>query len=124
MDATLMSATLSARSTRFGDFWRIGGGRETMSRSVAAPPSSRRPIALAWLERLGGEQRYVERETRIGRGAGNDIRLDHPTISRDHALIRRLDGGYVISDLGSTNGTFVNGQRVYAPRPLSGGDRV
>jgi class 3 adenylate cyclase/tetratricopeptide (TPR) repeat protein len=82
-----------------------------------------RPLALAWLEQAG-ERRYVESETRIGRGEQNDIRLADPSVSRDHALIRRVDGVYLISDLDSANGTFVNDQRVYAPRALSAGDRI
>jgi class 3 adenylate cyclase/tetratricopeptide (TPR) repeat protein len=85
--------------------------------------SSVRPIALAWLEQAG-ERRYVESETRIGRGEQNDVRLDDASVSRDHALIRRVDGVYVISDLDSANGTFVNDQRVHAPRPLAKGDRI
>jgi len=89
-----------------------------------AQVSSRvRPMTLAWLEQAG-ERRYVESETRIGRGEQNDIRLAHASVSRDHAVIRRVDGVYVISDLDSANGTFVNDQRVNAPRPLSTGDRI
>jgi class 3 adenylate cyclase/tetratricopeptide (TPR) repeat protein len=78
---------------------------------------------MAWLEQAG-ERRYVESETRIGRGDHNNIRLNHPSISRDHALIRRVDGAYVLSDLDSANGTFVNGERVYGPQTLAEGDRI
>jgi len=81
-------------------------------------------IALAWLEQAPGERRYVEGETRLGRGEGNNIRLSDRSVSRNHALIRRVEGGYLISDLGSANGTFVNGERVKAPLALSSGDQV
>ena len=84
---------------------------------------SPRPVALAWLERAGN-RRYVESETRIGRGDQNNFQLNDPSISRDHALIRRVEGEYVLSDLDSSNGTFVNGQRVYEARRLAPGDRV
>jgi class 3 adenylate cyclase/tetratricopeptide (TPR) repeat protein len=83
-----------------------------------------RPVALAWLEQAGGERRYVESETRIGRGEQNNIRLDDPSVSRNHAIIRRVDGRYLISDLGSANSTFVNDQQVYVTRPLDSGDRI
>src|ERR1700724_4461531 len=86
--------------------------------------TSVRAVELAWLDQAGGERRYVESETRIGRGEQNNVRLTHPSVSRDHALIRRADGSYVISDLGSANGTFVNDERIHVPHSLSAGDRV
>jgi ABC-type multidrug transport system ATPase subunit len=49
----------------------------------------------------------------IGRGSEADIILDHPTISRLHAMIEKKgEHGYIIKDLGSTNGTFLNGSRI------------
>jgi len=62
--------------------------------------------------------------TTIGRVAGNDIVLRNPHVSRQHAQIRREGGRFVIVDLGSTNGTFVNGKRVGAPHWLQDGDQV
>jgi adenylate cyclase len=89
--------------------------------SLAGP--ALRPVALAWLERAG-DRRYVESETRIGRGDRNNFQLNDPSISRDHALIRRVEGDYVLSDLDSSNGTFINDERVFEPRRLATGDRV
>lgn len=48
----------------------------------------------------------------IGRHPHNDIVLDHPTISSRHACITLLGDHALLEDLGSTNGTFVNGKRV------------
>jgi len=59
----------------------------------------------------------------IGRHPHNDITLDHPAISRTHAYLARRDGSYVIEDVGSTNGTFVNGQRIRR-QVLQNGDRI
>jgi ABC transport system ATP-binding/permease protein len=48
----------------------------------------------------------------IGREAGNDIVINHPTVSSMHAEIVKQDGKVLVVDLGSTNGTFVNGMKV------------
>ena len=60
---------------------------------------------------------------RIGREPDNDIVLSDPSVSSHHAELRNVAGGYRIVDLGSTNGTFVNEQRVTAAL-LSEGDIV
>ena len=44
----------------------------------------------------------------IGREAGNDIVLEDPQVSRHHARLTLQGGGYVVEDLGSTNGSFIN----------------
>jgi pSer/pThr/pTyr-binding forkhead associated (FHA) protein len=50
---------------------------------------------------------------KIGRDKSNDIEINEPRISRNHAIITDLGNGtYEIKDLGSTNGTFVNGERI------------
>src|SRR5712692_5358252 len=79
---------------------------------------------MAWLEQPSGERRYVESELRIGRGEQNDLRLNDASVSRYHAFLRRVDGRYLLSDVGSQNGTFVNGRRVHAPSALQSGDRI
>ena len=60
---------------------------------------------------------------RIGRAPDNDIVVSDLSVSRHHAELRRVGEAYQIVDLGSHNGTFVNGQRVSAA-PLSEGDIV
>ena len=63
--------------------------------------------------------------TTIGRTSLNDLVVDHPAVSRKHAGIRRDRDGYWISDLGSKNGTFVNGENVGdEPRRLRNRDRI
>lgn len=61
--------------------------------------------------------------TRIGRGSDADLRIDDPGISRAHAELTRSGGDVTITDLGSTNGVVVNGERVEQAR-LRDGDRV
>jgi pSer/pThr/pTyr-binding forkhead associated (FHA) protein len=60
--------------------------------------------------------------TLMGRDVTNDISLGDPEVSRQHARLTRTPGGYVLEDLGSTNGSFVNGERLVAPRVLTSGD--
>ena len=61
--------------------------------------------------------------TRIGALAENDVAVAAPSVSRSHAEIRAEGSGYTIVDLGSTNGTRVNGARVTTAR-LRPGDRI
>ncbi|MDX2643224.1 FHA domain-containing protein [Streptomyces sp. PA03-1a] len=58
----------------------------------------------------------------IGRLAGSGIRLDEEGVSRRHAAMNRAGSHVVLSDLGSTNGTYLNGTLLDAPRPLHDGD--
>jgi pSer/pThr/pTyr-binding forkhead associated (FHA) protein len=59
----------------------------------------------------------------IGRGREADLTVAEPTISRQHAAIEWDGGGYVLQDLGSTNGTRVNGRRATRAR-LCDGDEI
>ncbi|MFB7917342.1 DUF1707 and FHA domain-containing protein [Streptomyces sp. NPDC056061] len=60
----------------------------------------------------------------IGRDPGNGLRLNHETVSRLHAELTVRNGGWMLRDLGSTNGTCVNGQRVTGSVPVREGDQV
>ncbi|MEU0331942.1 DUF1707 and FHA domain-containing protein [Streptomyces sp. NPDC006193] len=61
---------------------------------------------------------------RIGRDPANGLRLNHETVSRLHAELRRQGGLWVLRDLGSTNGTTVNGRRVTGAVVVREGDQV
>jgi len=60
---------------------------------------------------------------RIGRDSSNEIQVHDTEVSRRHAEIRQSDGDFAVSDLESSNGTFVNGQRV-SRHQLSSGDQI
>lgn len=60
----------------------------------------------------------------VGRDSTNEIVINDVEISRRHARLNFQGGKYVLEDLGSTNGTFVNGQRLAGPRVLKAGEVV
>jgi hypothetical protein len=59
----------------------------------------------------------------IGRGPDNDIVLDHVSMSGSHAMIHNIGGTFQVQDMGSTNGTFVNGAAI-SEAVLANGYRV
>ncbi len=63
-------------------------------------------------------------ETFIGRDPSSDIVINDAEISRKHARVSQQGTGYVLEDLGSTNGTFVDGQRLMGPYTLRPGDLI
>ena len=63
-------------------------------------------------------------ELSIGRDISNDIVINDAEISRHHARLNVQAGGFVLEDTGSTNGTFVNGQRLMGPHLLRPGEMV
>lgn len=60
----------------------------------------------------------------IGREPTNEVTLNHPSVSRRHARVEQVAGGHVIRDLGSANGTYVQGQPVRGACPLRPGDVI
>jgi len=70
-----------------------------------------------------GEMHKLDGSRVIGRGQDADIRLIDEAISRHHAVLEPSDGGVAVRDLGSTNGTFVNGSPI-GHRVLRDGDKI
>src|SRR5881397_2564313 len=62
--------------------------------------------------------------SRIGRGSQNAIQIADPTVSKEHAEILRAGERITIRDLGSRNGTRVNGVEVRDPTPIRDGDLI
>jgi pSer/pThr/pTyr-binding forkhead associated (FHA) protein len=60
----------------------------------------------------------------IGRGDYNDLVIPEPSVSASHAKLQRREGIWVLNDLGSTNGTFVDGERVTDETPLGPGATI
>jgi hypothetical protein len=72
---------------------------------------------------MSGRECLVSPGTTVGR-EGCDHTLPDPEVSRTHATFRQVDAGLGVEDLGSTNGTFVNEQRLSGIHVLAPGDRV
>jgi hypothetical protein len=85
---------------------------------------------LAVLERhgpTGADIKFLDDDVvyLIGRNASNDLVIDgDDTISGTHAELRRGSSAWLIEDLGSTNGTHVNGERIVTKRALHDGDEI
>lgn len=76
--------------------------RKSRPRLVTRTPSGEESIA--WL--------LNENETLVGRTLNNNLVIEHPSVSRRHARIIATNGSHTVCDLGSSNGTFVNGRRI------------
>jgi len=83
------------------------------------------PVLIMQEGQETGRSWPVEKEkVIIGRGEDCDVVLMERQVSRHHAQIRRLDNRYVLEDLGSRNGTCVNGREVTEPHVLQDGDEI
>ena len=71
-----------------------------------------------------GAEYGLEDDLLLGRGSRVDIQLEDPFASSQHARIVRQGQLAVIEDLGSTNGTLLNGEPLQGPQPLHPGDRI
>jgi DNA-binding response OmpR family regulator len=83
--------------------------------------------AMLLIQQSDGSMREVPLEAErivLGRAEECDVLLSGKLISRQHACIKRTEHSYTLEDLGSHNGTTVNGQRLLGPRALHDGDCI
>jgi len=91
---------------------------------VPAPHTGPVPELSLYLgEKLLGKFSLTKGELSVGRNPGNDILIENVGVSRRHATIRWAGGQALVEDLGSANGTYVNGQKV-ARQILQDGDEI
>jgi pSer/pThr/pTyr-binding forkhead associated (FHA) protein len=83
--------------------------------------------AFLYVERGPGQGQLLEVKQGtvvIGRASVSDLRLQHPSISRRHAQVKRIGEQFFVKDLGSQNGTFVNKQRIATELEVRPGDTL
>ncbi len=109
-------------STQFMDASSVAAmAAAAQSAPRAASPA---PVTGGRLVCLTDGREYTIAQTLVfGREAGSDVVVENTQVSRRHAEIAATGGGYVLTDL-STNGTFVNGQRVQGSRTLARADMI
>lgn len=97
----------------------------TLSFSILSAVSVTAPVPEKE-QRLKQERLVIKGETSVvlGRDDSCDVVLSHPIISRRHARIYKSGNVYYIEDLGSTNGTIVNGTLITGPQKLVPGDTI
>jgi diguanylate cyclase (GGDEF)-like protein len=98
--------------------------RDELSRSVARGPRSEGAITILRGETAGAFHVLEHHQTVIGRDPDVGIAIPDERLSRRHACILRAAGCFFIEDLGSTNGTFVDGKRVRNRQALEDGCRI
>ena len=117
--------------------WVVRGLNVDRSPAVSVPgPGARagsdrspsQPMPANVLMHVEGKEKpralRLAANTVIGRAMGCDLRLEDTYVSQEHARIFAKNGSWYVEDLGSTNGTFVNEQRLAAPAMLTSGDRI
>lgn len=99
-----------------------------MDPSTDAPPGATGPLLAALLPRDASPQGRVlaiRRPTvRLGRDASNEVVLDVPSVSATHAEVRLRGGVWQVEDLGSVNGTWVDGEPVHGTLVLAPGSSL
>ena len=109
-------------TVKMSDDASIKTGRIQITSKVSAKESS--PMAASLVVTGRDPLPLADRTITIGRSPDCDISFDDANVSRRHAEIRVVLGAHVISDLGSTNGTQVNGVPITLERTLRDGDII
>ena len=103
-----------------------GGEIDQGTATISADEARRHGLAREIVEVVLGDEKH-QLEGRgpwsVGRSQENDIVINDPNVSRRHARISRADNGFVVEDLGSTNGTMLDGAPIDRER-IEGGDEL
>src|SRR5499433_1857622 len=69
-------------------------------------------LVLVNTDKAGTSFPLAQPGVKVGKAPDNDLVIDHPTVSRNHLIVRRQGDRFLVQDLGSTNGTFIDGAQV------------
>ena len=105
--------------TELAGLGTLGGRRCAMTTSETSTEQS--PFLV---DPVGREHTLVGEDITIGRAVESDIVVTSKRVSREHARVRREGWRVMLEDMGSTNGTFLNDERVLVPVALHDGDRI
>lgn len=94
-----------------------------IAREEESVPTPRAELVIKSGESKGMKIRLGKGVSNLGRRESNEVFLDDPNISRVHAQIELFEGKYILTDLGSLNGTYLNGKRIHRTH-LSQGDHI
>lgn len=95
--------------------------RRTRTPKTVGPPSA---LVVRTPETQQGVRHVFTDELTLGRAAGCDVTIDDSYASQIHARVFRRDDHFLLEDLGSTNGTYLNRQNVTTPTVLKPGDQI
>jgi hypothetical protein len=95
------------------------------SGAVPSGPVGPEKLVVVAPDAMKGAEFPLGTEVTVGRGGGCAVLLTEDSfVSQIHARMFRRDGDLFVEDLGSTNGTFLNGKKVSAPVPVRKGDKI
>jgi hypothetical protein len=97
------------------------GLASSLATEIMSDPAMHSRFLAPLSPRVGGHGRNV---VTIGRNLGNDVILKHQSISRVHATFERQDEGLALTDMGSKNGSWLNGARFTGTRRVESGDSL
>ena len=112
------------------DLYGRRAGEPKKSREPKTKPIARKgkgaPKRVVILDDRGRKvgQHSLSGTMQIGRGTACEIRPEDTYLSQVHARLASRGSGWVVEDMGSTNGTYLNGRKVTVPTELAAGDRV
>lgn len=91
---------------------------------AAGAASPARLVTVNRMDPVPAEYSLLKDEVTLGRGEENDLVVPHASVSRSHARLQRHDGAFELTDLNSTNGTFVDNQPVSGSVMVANGSEV